>query len=378
MKHLHELGLLATVDFNATTDSKERELFAELCLTVPVRLSVLLPYLTYLMRPLVIALQAAPDLVSQGLRTLELCVDNLTQEIFTPLMALVIHDVMTSLWKLLKPLPYNPNHAHVALRILGKLGGRNQKVLRPKTIEECQVRWSSKKSHSSSPGSTGNPTDATWRHSLQKEWVWIFGKHHTRVFINGEREETFSVLLKGLFDATRVPEFSVDAESHLSSLFEHVFITEIWQEPGPNPEQARYSLSLTNTIIDALIDNLTIATDQNHLQAASQFMHRVFQKLFQHAKTTSALKEDILTYTKRTLCRKASSSCYDHSWPRKCAGHQVLSILVNRTETSASWITDFELEIIGALLFLHKDAPSATEKILEAPTDMFWKLLRPN
>ncbi|KAA1075739.1 hypothetical protein PGT21_000244 [Puccinia graminis f. sp. tritici] len=168
----------------------------------------------------------------------------------------------------------------------------------------------------------------------------------------GEREETFSVLLKGLFDATRVPEFSVDAESHLSSLFEHVFITEIWQEPGPNPEQARYSLSLTNTIIDALIDNLTVATDQNHLQAASQFTHRVFQKLFQHAKTTSALKEDILTHAKRTLCRKASSSCYDHSWPH------------------------FELEIIRALLFLHKDAPSATEKILEGPTDTFLKLLR--
>lgn len=54
-----------------------RELFVELCLTVPVRLSVLLPYLGYLTRPLVLALEAGPELVSQGLRTLELCIDNL-------------------------------------------------------------------------------------------------------------------------------------------------------------------------------------------------------------------------------------------------------------------------------------------------------------
>ncbi|KAA1099348.1 hypothetical protein PGT21_004258 [Puccinia graminis f. sp. tritici] len=384
---LEELNVL----LNATTDSKERELFAELCLTVPVRLSVLLPYLTYLMRPLVIALQAVPDLVSQGLRTLELCVDNLTQEFFTPLMAPVVHDVMTSLWKLLKPLPYNPNHAPVALRILGKLGGRNRKVLRPKTIEWKQVdvqacylpiRLDGHQRSLTLPPLVQLATRLMRRGDIHyRRNGFGFLKNITPVFLSmgygqGEREETFSVLLKGLFDATRVPEFSVDAESHLSSLFEHVFITEIWQEPGPNPEQARYSLSLTNTIIDALIDNLTVATDQNHLQAASQFTHRVFQKLFQHAKTTSALKEDILTHAKRTLCRKASSSCYDHSWPRKCAGHQVLSILVNDTEMSASWIADFELEIIRALLFLHKDAPSATEKILEGPTDTFLKLLR--
>lgn len=54
-----------------------RELFVELCLTVPVRLSVLLPHLSFLMKPIVIALQAGTELVSQSLRTLELCVDNL-------------------------------------------------------------------------------------------------------------------------------------------------------------------------------------------------------------------------------------------------------------------------------------------------------------
>jgi len=384
---LEELNVL----LNATTDPKERELFAELCLTVPVRLSVLLPYLTYLMRPLVIALQAIPDLVSQGLRTLELCVDNLTQEFFTPLMASVVHDVMSSLWKLLKPLPYNPQHAPVALRILGKLGGRNRKVLRPKAIEWKQVDaqgcYLPIKLDGQQRSLTLPPLVQLAARLMRRGDIhyrrngFAFLKNITPIFLSmgygqGEREETFSVLLKGLFDATRVPEFSADAEAHLSSLFEHVFITEIWQDPELNPDQARYSLSLTNTIIDALIDNLTVATDQVHLQAASQFTSTVFQKLFQRAKTSPFPKEEILNLAKRTLCMKASSSCYDHYWPRKCAGHQVLSILVNDTETNASWIIDYELDIIRALLFLHKDAPSATEKILEGPTDTLLKLLR--
>ncbi|KAK5808732.1 hypothetical protein F5H01DRAFT_281683, partial [Linnemannia elongata] len=107
-----------------------RELFVELCLTVPVRLSVLLPYLNYLMNPLVLALQASPELVSQGLRTLELCIDNLTQEFLDPIMAPVITELMNALWKHLKPLPYSPVHSHAAMRILGKLGGRNRRMLK--------------------------------------------------------------------------------------------------------------------------------------------------------------------------------------------------------------------------------------------------------
>ncbi|RUP49800.1 hypothetical protein BC936DRAFT_141434 [Jimgerdemannia flammicorona] len=107
-----------------------RELFVELCLTVPVRLSALLPYLPYLMKPLVLALQAGPDLVSQGLRTLELCIDNLTQDFLDPIMAPVINDLMNALWKHLQPLPYNPQHSHAAMRILGKLGGRNRRMLK--------------------------------------------------------------------------------------------------------------------------------------------------------------------------------------------------------------------------------------------------------
>ncbi|KAI5799270.1 hypothetical protein DFH27DRAFT_653555 [Peziza echinospora] len=107
----------------------ERDLYVELCLTVPARLSNLLPHLNYLMKPLVVALRASPELVSQGLRTLELCVDNLTADYLDPIMAPAIDDLMAALWDHLKPLPYNHVHSHTTLRILGKLGGRNRRFL---------------------------------------------------------------------------------------------------------------------------------------------------------------------------------------------------------------------------------------------------------
>ncbi|KFY73637.1 hypothetical protein V499_06289 [Pseudogymnoascus sp. VKM F-103] len=107
----------------------DRDLYVELCLTVPARLSNLLPHLSYLMRPLVVALRAGSDLVGQGLRTLELCVDNLTADYLDPIMAPVIEEVMTALFDHLRPNPYSHFHAHTTMRILGKLGGRNRKFM---------------------------------------------------------------------------------------------------------------------------------------------------------------------------------------------------------------------------------------------------------
>ena len=53
---LDNLNRLLAVSHKTTM----RELFVELCLTVPVRLSALLPHLHFLMRPLVLALQVPP------------------------------------------------------------------------------------------------------------------------------------------------------------------------------------------------------------------------------------------------------------------------------------------------------------------------------
>lgn len=109
------------------TEESYKDLFTELTLTVPVRLTNLLPHLNYLMQPLVHALRAGPDLVSQGLRTLELCIDNLTADFLDPTMGPVLPQLMEGLQRLLRPIPFNRLHAHAAVKILGKLGGRNRK-----------------------------------------------------------------------------------------------------------------------------------------------------------------------------------------------------------------------------------------------------------
>ncbi|GAA5914481.1 uncharacterized protein JCM6883_004814 [Sporobolomyces salmoneus] len=51
-----------------SADESRKDFFTELILTVPVRFSALHPYLFYLMRSLVHALQTGTDLISQGLR----------------------------------------------------------------------------------------------------------------------------------------------------------------------------------------------------------------------------------------------------------------------------------------------------------------------
>ena len=97
-----------------------KDLFVELCLTVPVRLSSLLPYLPMLMDPLVSALNGSQTLVNQGLRTLELCVDNLQPDFLYEHIQPVRAELMQALWRTLRN--NNDQIAHVAFRVLGKFG----------------------------------------------------------------------------------------------------------------------------------------------------------------------------------------------------------------------------------------------------------------
>lgn len=110
-----------------------KDLFVELCLTVPVRLSSLLPYLPKLMDPLVSALNGSQTLISQGLRTLELCVDNLQPDFLYDHIQPVRADLMQALWRTLRN---QDSAALVAFRVLGKFGGGNRKMMiEPQRLE---------------------------------------------------------------------------------------------------------------------------------------------------------------------------------------------------------------------------------------------------
>lgn len=119
-----------------------KDLFVELCLTVPVRLSSLLPYLPMLMDPLVSALNGSPTLVSQGLRTLELCVENLQPDFLYDNIQPVRADLIQGLWNTLR----SPNEtiAQAAYRVLGKLGGSNRKMI----VEPQKLKYNTNLSNS--------------------------------------------------------------------------------------------------------------------------------------------------------------------------------------------------------------------------------------
>ncbi|KAJ4961477.1 hypothetical protein NE237_021387 [Protea cynaroides] len=126
--------LLAMVD--GPTSEDMRDLVLELCLTLPARLSSLLPHLPRLMKPLVLTLKGSDDLVSLGLRTLEYWIDSLNPDFLEPSMANVMSEVILALWSHLRPSPY-PWGAK-ALQLLGKLGGRNRRFLKEPLALECK------------------------------------------------------------------------------------------------------------------------------------------------------------------------------------------------------------------------------------------------
>lgn len=84
--HSYETDMLETLTRlqNSAPSPALRDIYVELALTIPVRLSSLLPSLRVLMKPLVVALESGTDLVNNGLRTLELCLDNLMPAFIAP------------------------------------------------------------------------------------------------------------------------------------------------------------------------------------------------------------------------------------------------------------------------------------------------------
>ncbi|TGZ65912.1 hypothetical protein CRM22_005642 [Opisthorchis felineus] len=99
-----------------------RDLLGELCVIVPVRLSTLLPYLSLLMEPLIYVLNC--NTVNQGLRTLELCVDNMQPDFLHEHLYQVRGDMLLAL--------YNSLHSSseyvqkLSFKVLGKLGRFNR------------------------------------------------------------------------------------------------------------------------------------------------------------------------------------------------------------------------------------------------------------
>ncbi|OQR95529.1 phosphatidylinositol kinase (PIK-L3) [Thraustotheca clavata] len=107
-----------------------QDVLLELCLTIPARLSSLLQYLPSLMRSVVQAMLSRGELANLGLRTLEYWVDNLNPDFLYPIMTSqerLLTEIIEALNSHLHPPPYP--YGELAMRILGKIGGRNRQFL---------------------------------------------------------------------------------------------------------------------------------------------------------------------------------------------------------------------------------------------------------
>lgn len=107
-----------------------QEVLLELCLTIPARLSSLLQYLPSLMKSVVRAILLRGELAYLGLRTLEFWVDNLNPDFLYPIMTSqdrLLTEIIEALNTHLIPPPYP--YGELAMRILGKIGGRNRQYI---------------------------------------------------------------------------------------------------------------------------------------------------------------------------------------------------------------------------------------------------------
>ncbi|GAA5937574.1 hypothetical protein JCM10213_008398 [Rhodosporidiobolus nylandii] len=372
-----------------SADKSRKDLFAELILTVPVRLSVLLPYLSYLMRPLVHALQAGSELVSQGLRTLELCVDNLTQEFLNPLFAPVIDEVMVGLWKLLRPLPFNHQHAHTTMRILGKIGGRNRKGFDPPKLEWkpvgpealLNVKFEGKDAAIRIGPIVDVALKIIRRGDLHYRRVaYSFLKCSVAVFLReglatGEPEETFANVLKGLFDATRVEDFAEEANMYMLDLAQLIFAFELGKDLPDAPIHAKQQFPLSTAFIDGVIENLCTVEPLDLAKAAGQ-TKTIVELLLSRRNPDKPAKLDGPTAILHQMGSRLASHCYDPSWQRKTGAAKGMSILTSEVGIEVKWVIEHEIEFTRALLFALKDMPGESPSNADMVVDTLLHLVK--
>ena len=363
----------------------KRELFVDLCLTVPVRLSVLLPYLDQLMHPLVLALQSSPELVSQGLRTLELCIDNLTQEFLDPIMAPYIEEIMAALWTHLRPLPHSHQHSHTTMRILGKLGGRNRRFLQNAPHLRYDAVWApsvtltlngTKQTLSLLPA-----IDMALRDTpLHRESFAVLSAAATLLVRHGaadaEQRPVLRRVLVGLFRLAAHVELVEEVRAFLLGAYGHALHAEIHREVLPLRQAAgqRHLLPLTLVMLEAMacaVDGVDVRSAAPHVDILLAIVRQILAACEAAPSTRPALGATILHALASAFC----SLCYEQHWHRRLGGWLGIDTLVRRAGLGAPWIADHQLEMVRALLFMLKDMPSDPPREIARISDTLYHVL---
>ncbi|KAJ7781199.1 hypothetical protein B0H16DRAFT_1671541 [Mycena metata] len=374
------------------SEGQTRDLIVELCLTVPLRLTHLLPHLTYLMQPLALALRGGQELVAQGLRTLELCIDNLTPDFLDPTLSTVLRELMEALHSHLKPLPASHQLAHTIIRILGKLGGRNRRLLTLEPALKYRDRSEAAKVSISFAGSLEKvdigPTVLlacqTLRQGTARDRLHAYNYLESCLslllnegVLGRNVEATFVSSVEGLFDAlhlTDPPELKVRAEEYLIKLAQNVLDMEVrrgqTREAGSRP----VSSPLLNVFLDALPHAL--AREQREQAEKAQLLVKAFIQHLVDLNGPSPVPSLDIIMILHQIAHRFSSLCLDESWVRKRAGYAGIRIMTNTPILGTKWVTDREGDLVRILIRILKDLPPGLTRDVEEVVDILLAVLR--
>ncbi|XP_068621131.1 transcription-associated protein 1 isoform X2 [Battus philenor] len=372
-----------------------KDLFVELCLTVPVRLSSLLPYLPMLMDPLVSALNGSHTLISQGLRTLELCVDNLQPDFLYEHIQPVRADLMQALWRTLQ----NNEVARIAFRVLGKFGGGNRKMMiEPQKLEYretdapppavltyfldqqkpidfevdkvIETAFSALKSSTTDPfyrrqcwevlrcylaASLNLEDDTATLQKLFNHPSFVEGKIPTQngpcyKCSNTVVRSTHQTALTGMFVAAAIKELRQHVLPTMVSLVRHYTLVAIAQEAGPfagcgGPKEGLDAL--------VLVDAIAVVMGHEEKELCKPG-HLALVLMIETAATVLGSKEracrlPLMEY----LAERMSALCYERAWYAKLGGCIAVKFMFEKM--APEWVYKHVFTFLKAVLFVMMD-----------------------
>lgn len=374
-----------------------KDLFVELCLTVPVRLSSLLPYLPMLMDPLVSALNGSHTLVSQGLRTLELCVDNLQPDFLYDHIQPVRADLMQALWRTLRN---QDNAALVAFRVLGKFGGGNRKMMiEPQKLEYVErdtpppavvAYFQDNRSPIDFPmdkvietAFTALKTSSTDPYYWHKSWevircylaasLCLDDDKHTlqKLFLHPSFTEgtigamtgpvyrspdslarqTHQTALMGMFVAAATKELRNSVLDTMLAIAKHYTMVAIVQQAGPFPHRYYQMNSGLDPLV--LIDALAAIMGHEEKELCKPglivlaFILSTATNIM--GSTERACRLPIMQY----MAERMYSLCYERAWYAKMGGCMALQFLY--THMSMRWLYQNLFVFLKAFMFVIMD-----------------------
>ncbi|PFH52762.1 hypothetical protein AMATHDRAFT_1809 [Amanita thiersii Skay4041] len=371
------------------SEGTTRDTIVELCLTVPLRLTHLLPHLNYLMQPLATALRGSPESISQGLRTLELCIDNLTPDFLDPTLNTVLRELMEALFNLLKPLPASHHHAHTTIRILGKMGGRNRRLL----TKEPHLKYQDYSEPAKMSVSFGGIVERFDISHLSKLATQTLGKEtaadRTQAYdflencvvvllhegVRGRNAEaSFTSIVEGIYDAIHLPETNRKAEAFLLRISRTIFEMEIrrsqTREAGIRPSPSTLLTCFLDAIPHALASN-----DPNQTDVAQALLAHIINDLVSMASERNVSTNDVL-FILHQIANRFAALCLDDPWVRKKAGCRGVQIMTQTPELGAKWITDRDVDLVRTLLHILKDLPHDLPRDVDDVVEVLISVLR--